>query len=89
MKQKVKKHDVLVAISAHHWDSEIASFLNVARSFVFKARHELETSGGYISRLAKWKKHSQRLDTIWTLDFIQQFREAVDEDPCKSILSIA
>ena len=47
--QKMKRHAVLVAISAQHSDSGIASFLNVARSFVFKVRHEVEASGGDIS----------------------------------------
>ena len=43
---------MLVAIHAHQSDPEIASrgqvfrlTLNVARSFVFRVKHELETSG--------------------------------------------
>ena len=87
--QEMKRHAVLVAISAQHSDSEIASFLNVARSFVFKVRHELKTSGGDISSVAKRKKHSRRSDTIRTPDFVQQVREAVDEDPGRSMRSIA
>ena len=81
MTEEMKRHDVLAAIAAHHSDSEIASFLNVGRSFVFEVMHELETTGGDISFLAKRKKHSRRSDTIWTLDFIQQVRKAADEDP--------
>ena len=85
----MKRHAVLVAIAAHHSDSEIASFLNLARPFVFKVRHELQMSGGDISSVARRKKHSRRPDTIGTPDFIQQVREAVDEDPGKSMRPIA
>ena len=89
MTQEMKRHAVVVAIVAHHGDSEIASFLNVARSFVFKVRRELETSGGDIAHVAKRKKHSPRSDVIRTTEFIQQVHEVVDEDPSKSMRAIA
>ena len=56
---------MLVAIHAHQSDPEIASrgqvfllTLNVARSIVFRVRHELETSGCHFASMAKRKKHS-------------------------------
>ena len=39
--QKMKKDEVIVVISAGKKESEIATFLNVARSFVYKVRNEL------------------------------------------------
>ena len=63
--QEVKWHAVLVAIHAHRGDPEIPSCgqvflltLNVARSFVFRVKHELETSGCHFASMAKRKKHS-------------------------------
>ena len=56
---------MLVAIHAHQSDLEIASrgqvfrlILNVARSFVFRVKHELETSGCHFASVAKRKEHS-------------------------------
>ena len=56
---------MLAAIHAHQSDPEIASrgqvfllTLNVARSFVFRVRHELETSGRHFASMAKGKNHS-------------------------------
>ena len=60
--QEVKWHAVLVAIHAHQGDPEIPSrgqvfllTLNVARSFVFRVKHELETSGCHFASMAKRK----------------------------------
>ena len=58
--QEEKWHAVLVAIHAHQGDPEIASrgqvfllTLNVARSFVFRVKHELEMSGCHFASMAK------------------------------------
>ena len=63
--QEVKWHAVLVAIHAHQGDPEIPSrgqvfllTLNVARSFVFRVKYELETSGCHFASMAKRKKYS-------------------------------
>ena len=55
---------MLVVIHAHQGDPEIPSrgqvfllTLNVARSFVFRVKHELETSGCHFASMAKRKKH--------------------------------
>ena len=42
--QEMKRHVVIVAIHSKHSDLEISQFLNVARSFVYKVRRELEAS---------------------------------------------
>ena len=56
---------MLAAIHAHQSDPEIASrgqvfrlALNVARSFVFRVKHELGTSGCHFASVAKRKNHS-------------------------------
>ena len=75
--QEMERHDVLVAIAAHYSDLKITSFLNVARSFVFRVRHELETSSAYVALVAKRKKHTPRLGAIRTPEFVQQVRKVV------------
>ena len=40
---EMKRHAVIVALKADYGDLEIARFLRVARSFVYKIRKELET----------------------------------------------
>ena len=50
-----------------------------------RSGHELETPGGDILSFARRKKHSWGPDIIRTPDFIQQFREAVDEYPGRSM----
>jgi len=42
--QKMKRNAVIVAIRAEKEESEIATFLNVARSFVYKVQNELMAS---------------------------------------------
>ena len=36
--QEMEKHVMLMALAANHSDSEVISFLNVDRFFVFKVR---------------------------------------------------
>ena len=44
---------VFVAIAAPHNDSEVASFLNIMRFFVFKIRPDRETSDRDVAPMAK------------------------------------
>ena len=53
--QEMKRHAVIVALTAKHTDLEISNFLNVARSFVYKVRMELEINDGNVSPVAKRK----------------------------------
>ena len=86
---EMKRHAVIVAIMAQHTDLQIAQFLKVARSFVYKVRKELEVSDGKISAVAKRKKSQERSDSIRTPEFIQHVQNIVDERPHKSMRSIA
>ena len=87
--QEMKRHAVIVAIMAEHSDLQIAQFLKVARSFVFKVLKELKDKNGQISPVAKRKKHQQRSDSIRTPEFVQRVQNIIDESPQKSMRSIA
>lgn len=69
--QELKINVVVFAVHAHCGDSEIVSFLNVAKSFVFKAKHVLETSDGDTAHVARRQKHSPRSDVIQTTEYSQ------------------
>lgn len=87
--QEMKRHAVLVALAANHGDSEIADFLNVARSFVFRIRKQLLVSGGNVSSAAKRKKYSPRSDIVRKVEFVQQVQGIINENPSKSMRAIA
>ena len=59
--QEIKRQVVIVAIIAEHNDLQIAQFLKVARSFVFKVCKELEDNDGQISPVTKCKKTPAKL----------------------------
>lgn len=44
--QQRKKYGLIATLKAEHSDLELASFLNVARTFVVKVREELKNSNG-------------------------------------------
>ena len=87
--QEMKRHAVIVALKAEHSDLEISRFLKVARSFVYKVRKELEAKNGNVSPVSKCKKHSKRSDITRTLEFIQQVQQTIDDNPRKSMTSLA
>ena len=53
--QKMKKDAVIVVIRARKKESEISTFFNVARSFVYKVRNELVASVDEISIVSERK----------------------------------
>ena len=61
--QKMKRNAVIVAICAGKKESEIATFLNVARSFVYKVRYELVASVDKISTVSERKN----IQNFWTI----------------------
>ncbi|KPU74657.1 uncharacterized protein Dana_GF26712 [Drosophila ananassae] len=87
--QEMKRHAVIVALHAEHSDLEISTFLKVARSFVYKVRQELQSSGGNVKSTGKRKKHEQRSDCVKTPKFIEQVQDTVDLDPSKSMRAVA
>jgi DDE superfamily endonuclease len=87
--QQMKRHAVLVALSANHNDSEIATFLNVSRSFVCKIRNKVIVSDGDVQIVAERKKHSQRFDTIRKDDFVRKVDDIITVNRSKSIRAIA
>lgn len=85
----MKRHAVIVALQGDHSDLEIARFLKVARSFVFKIRKELQTDKGNASQTGKRKIHSKRSDMIRKDDFIKDVQQTIDANPRKSMRSLA
>ena len=69
--QRMKRYAIIHADKAKDRNLEIANFLKVDRSFVYKIRNELQVSGKYILTLDE-NKHSQYLNTIRTPECIQQ-----------------
>ena len=64
--QEMKRHAVIVAIHAKHSDLEISQVLNVARSFVYKVRGELDVSDSNVESVGKRRKHKPHSDTVRT-----------------------
>lgn len=52
--QEMKRHAVIVALTAKHTDLEISNFLNVARSLTRIRKTIDEMTGGYVQILLKY-----------------------------------
>lgn len=87
--EEMKRHAVIVALHAGNKIPEVATFLKVDRSFVYKIKRSLDESGSDAQSVAKRKKHSRRSDSIRDHDFITKVEKIVDDDPSKSIRAIA
>ena len=87
--QQMKRHDVIVCLAAGHTDSEIAAFLKVVRSFVFKVKSELKAAGDDVAAVAERKRHYQGSDCISTPEFVNSVQAAIDEDHGKSMRALA
>ena len=79
---------VIVALQADHSDFEIAEFLKVARSFVFKICNQIQKDKGNESQTLRRKKHSKRSDMIRKDDFIYDVQQIIDNNPRKSTRSL-
>lgn len=66
--QYMKKHAVIVLLTQEHFDSEIASFLKLSRSFAFKVRSELKVARFHLSNVS-WKQRCQSYEIIKTPEF--------------------
>lgn len=64
--QEMKRHVVLIALAAHHSDLETATFLVVAKSFVYKVGTQLMCCGSGVVSVVKRKRHCQRSNIIRT-----------------------
>lgn len=84
----MKRHAVIVSLAARHSDSDIAAFLNVARSFVFKVWKELDAARGDVATVSHRKRHCRRTDIIRTPEFINSVQAAINEEPGKSIRAL-
>ena len=50
-KKKRKKHGAVVALTAKHSSLEIAKFLNLVRSFIYKIKKELSLTETFLPEL--------------------------------------
>ena len=87
--EEMKRHAVIVTLHAGNEAPEVANFLKVDRSFVYKVKRSLDESGGDVPSVAKRKRHSRRSDAVRDDDFIARVKNIVDDDPSKSIRAIA
>ena len=85
----MKRHTAMVPIHAKHSDLKISQAFNVTRSFVHKVRRELKASDGNVESVAERRKRKSRSNTVRTLQFVQQVRNIIDEDPSKSVRAIS
>ena len=81
----MKRHIVINFLAAKHTDSEIAAFLKVGPSFVYKVQRELGAAKGDVAAVSQRKWHCRRSIIIKTLEFDSSVQAAIDEDPGKSI----
>ena len=72
---EMKGRSVSVALVTNHSYSEIAIFLEVTTSFVFKVMNKVETFGGDLSAVAKTKKNVKQSDVSKTTEFFQKVWE--------------
>ena len=86
---EVKRHTVIVSIKAKHSNLEIAIFLRVARSFVFKVRKELNENNGGGLATSKGKQRCRRSDSLRTPEFVRKVHYMMDENPGKSMRHLA
>ena len=69
--QEMKRQEMLMTLAANNGDSEIASFLNVIRSFMFKDRNEMEASSEYASSVAR-RNVSKYSDIVRKSEYVHQ-----------------
>ena len=84
IEEEMKRHAVIVALHAGNEAPEVADFLKVDRSFVYKVKRSLDESGGGVLSVAKRKKHSRRSDAIRDDEFIAKVKKISYNDPSKS-----
>ena len=65
---------MLIVLKGQHWDTEIARFMEVGRSFVVKVRKELEAAYGDLISAAESKTHAQDPDTIRTHKILRKLQ---------------
>ncbi|KAK8390563.1 hypothetical protein O3P69_010330 [Scylla paramamosain] len=72
-----------------HSRSKISELLKVTEQLVRTVRRELISSNYDCEGAAERKHHSRRSDTVRDAEFVTQLRAMVDEDPSRSMRSIA
>lgn len=87
-----KRAAVLVALHAGRTAPEIMKFLKLPSSLVYRVKKSFDdgmAAGDPTAVTAHRKQHSRRSDTLRTPAFVAQLQALVDEDPGKSVRSLA
>lgn len=83
--QERKTHAVIVSLAAGHSDSEIATFLKLARSFFFNLMSELTATKCDVATVFHRKRHYWRSVLMKTPEFVNR----ADEGPRKLMKDFA
>lgn len=87
-----KRAAILVALHAGRGASEISDFLKLPSSLVYrvKASYDQGLAAGDLSTSTPHRKqHSRRSDSLRTPEFVAKLQNLVDEDPGRSMRSLA
>ena len=87
--QEWKRKSVLCAILTEHDNMIIAKFFDLTTMWVWKARNQLEESGGDYKAVAKRSSHQRRFDYLKTSKFIDRIKNAIEKDLGRLLCVIA
>lgn len=71
----MKRHAVIGSMVDEHLNLEIATFLNLGRSFIFNVRSELKSARFHMANVSCRKQHCHQHETIKTPKFTNQVDE--------------
>lgn len=83
--EKMKKHAIIVLLAEEHSGLDIAAFLKLVRSFIFKIKNELKAARFDVATLSYRKRLYQQYVIIKTPKFVI----CIDENPKKSMRAVA
>lgn len=89
MTEEIKRGAVLAGLHAGRSPKAIAEFNKLSLSFVYKMKSRLEASEHPEDINTKRSKPAPRSDNVRTPEFVARVQQKVDQDPSKSIRSLA
>ena len=85
----MKRHAIIVSMATGHTDSEIAAFLKVAQSFVYKVQREMEAVNGDVAALLQRKQYCLCSGSIRMSEFVSCIQVTINEELGKSMRALA
>lgn len=89
MTEEIKRGAVLAGLHAGRSPKAIAEFNKLSLSFVYKMKSRLEAAEHPEDINTKRSKPAPRSDNVRTPEFVARVQQKVDQDPSKSIRSLA